>query len=68
MWYAGDRCLPHHLAQEVETYRKARRGLSLSALVRELLKRPEALLEAAGLVERAGLSAREHNALIREEW
>ena len=27
--------LPDHLAQEVEAYRKARPGLSLSALVRE---------------------------------
>lgn len=59
--------LPDHLAQEIEAYRKARPGLSLSALVRELLerellKRPEALLEAAGLVERAELSAREHDA------
>ena len=57
--------LPDHLAQEVEAYRKARPGLSLSALVRELLerelvKRPEAPLEAE-------LSAREHDALIREE-
>ena len=64
--------LPDHLAQEVEAYRKARPGLSLSALVRELLerelvKRPEALLEVAGLVEKAELSAREHDALIREE-
>ena len=64
--------LPDHLAQEVEAYRKARPGLSLSALVRELLerelvKRPEALREVAGLVERAELSAREHDALIREE-
>ena len=64
--------LPDHLAQEVEAYRKARPGLSLSALVRELLerelvKRQEALLEVAGLVERAELSAREHDALIREE-
>jgi metal-responsive CopG/Arc/MetJ family transcriptional regulator len=64
--------LPEHLAQEIEAYRKARPGLSLSALVRELLerellKRPEALLEAAGLVERAKLSAREHDVLIRKE-
>ena len=28
--------LPEHLAQEIEAYRKARPGLSLSALVREL--------------------------------
>jgi metal-responsive CopG/Arc/MetJ family transcriptional regulator len=64
--------LPEHLAQEIEAYRKARPGLSLSALVRELLerellKRPEALLEAAGLVERAKLSAWEHDVLIRKE-
>jgi metal-responsive CopG/Arc/MetJ family transcriptional regulator len=64
--------LPEHLAQEIEAYRKARPGLSLSALVRELLerellKRPEALLEAAGLVERAKLSAQEHDVLIRKE-
>jgi len=64
--------LPDDLAEEVEAYRRARPGLSLSALVRELLerelrKRPESLLEAAGLVERAGLSAREHDALIRQE-
>ena len=64
--------LPDHLAQEVEADRKARPGPSPSALVRELLerelvKRPEALLEVAGLVEKAELSAREHDALIREE-
>ena len=64
--------LRDHLAKEGEAYRKARPGLSLSALVRELLerelvKRPEALLEVAGLVEKAELSAREHDALIREE-
>ena len=56
----------------MEAYLKDRPGLSLSALVRELLerelvKRPEALLEVAGLVEKAELSAREHDALIREE-
>jgi metal-responsive CopG/Arc/MetJ family transcriptional regulator len=64
--------LPEHLAQEIEAYRKARPGLSLSALVRELLerellKRPEALLEAAGLVERAKLSVREYDVLIQKE-
>ncbi len=64
--------LPDDLAQEVEAYRRAHPGKSLSALVREVLerelrRRPEALLEVAGLVEEAKTPARVHDALIREE-
>lgn len=56
--------LPDDLAQAVEAYLKDHPGTSLSALVQEALRarlrrNPEALLELAGIVEKATGSARE---------
>ncbi|MFN3369816.1 MAG: CopG family transcriptional regulator [Thermus sp.] len=56
--------LPDDLAQAVEAYLKAHPKTSLSALVREALwarlgRNPEALLQLAGVVEKATGSARE---------
>ena len=58
--------LPDDLADRVEQYLRDHPGLSLSALVRESLNArlsppdPRAILELAGLVPEASMTARQH--------